>query len=354
MNKDSAKPPFRPGHLTGVLFLFIAGAVLLAGMFLSIRLGPWTISLPDALDVLLARLFGGKGPVDPAAESIIWYGRMPRTVTGTLVGFALGWAGTIMQGIFKNPMASPGIIGTSSGAALGAVTAIYFGLAAGNIYAVPAFAVLFAFVSMVIVLLVATTGGLTSRYTLLLGGIALNAIFTAMTSVVIVLSTDQFEMARKIIGWLMGDLTNRSWEHVQIILVIAVIGSLFSMLYARDLNIMMLSEESAANLGVNVILSRNILLFIAAMLTGGAIAVAGAIGFIGLIAPHVMRSFVGSDNRLLMPAAGLLGGALVIYSDCIVRLWGGDGLRIGVLTALLGGPFFLYLIIRDKKKHVYF
>jgi iron complex transport system permease protein len=332
----------------------LAAGILLAGMFVSIRLGPWQIGLQDILGILSMKLFGLGATPDPAAEAIIWFGRVPRTLTGVLVGFALGCAGTIMQGIFKNPMASPGIIGTSSGAALGAVTAIYLGLAAHNIYAVPSFAVLFAFISMVTVLLVATTGGLTSRYTLLLGGIALNAVFTALTSLVIVLSTDQFEMARKIVGWLMGDLTNRSWEHVQIILVITAIGSLAALLYARDLNIIMLSEEIAANLGVNVIRSRNMLLFFAAMLTGGAIAVSGAIGFVGLIAPHIMRSFVGSDNRVLMPASGLLGGALVVYSDCIVRLWGGGGLRIGVLTALLGGPFFLYLIVRDRKKHVYF
>jgi iron complex transport system permease protein len=354
MRNDVAKRPNRSIPLAGALSLLLATAVLLIGMVISVRLGPWEIGLSDLLGVLTTKLFGFGASIDPAAEPIIWYGRLPRTLTGALVGFALGWAGTIMQGIFKNPMASPDIIGTSSGAALGAVTAIYFGLAAGNIFAVPFFAVLFAFISIVIVLLVATTGGLTSRYTLILGGIALNAIFTALTSVVIVLSTDQFEMARKIVGWLMGDLTNRSWEHVQIILVIVLIGALLSLLYARDLNIIMLSEEIAANLGVNVILSRNMLLFFAAMLTGGAIAVAGAIGFVGLIAPHVMRSFVGSDNRLLLPAAGLLGGALVVYSDCIVRMWGGGGLRIGVLTALLGGPFFLWLIVRDRKKHVYF
>jgi iron complex transport system permease protein len=351
MKNDSSRRRF---HLTGVLSLLLAAGILLAGMFVSIRLGPWEIGLQDILGILTTKLFGFGASPDPAAEAIIWFGRVPRTLTGVLVGFALGCAGTIMQGIFKNPMASPGIIGTSSGAALGAVTAIYLGLAAHNIYAVPSFAVLFAFISMVIVLLVATTGGLTSRYTLLLGGIALNAVFTALTSLVIVLSTDQFEMARKIVGWLMGDLTNRSWEHVQIILVITVLGSLAALLYARDLNIIMLSEEIAANLGVNVIWSRNMLLFFAAMLTGGAIAVSGAIGFVGLIAPHIMRSFVGSDNRILMPAAGLLGGALVVYSDCIVRLWGGGGLRIGVLTALLGGPFFLYLIVRDRKKFVYF
>lgn len=329
-------------------------ALLLLGMFLSVRIGPWEIGLQDIGRILASKILHMEMSSDPALEAIVWLGRVPRTLTGVIVGFALGAAGTIMQGIFKNPMASPGVIGTSSAAALGAVTAIYIGLSATGIYAVPSFAILFAFLSMLIVLGIATSGGLTSRYTLLLAGIAFNAIFGALTSLVIVLSTDQFEMARQIVGWLMGDLTNRSWQHVYIVLVITLVGTLWSLLYARDLNIIMLSEEIAANLGVNVTWSRNMLLFLAALLTGGAIAVSGAIGFVGLIAPHIMRSFVGSDNRLLIPSAGLLGAALVVYSDCVVRVWGGGGLRIGVLTALLGGPFFLYLIIRDRRKFIFF
>ncbi len=349
MNKPTAN------RKSTVSLVFTAtGLVLLIGLFISVRLGPWEIDLADIGRVLVAKMFGLGASPDPATEAIIWYGRVPRSFTGALVGFALGCAGTIMQGIFKNPMASPGVIGTSSGAALGAVIAIYFGVAATSIYAVPTFAILFAFLSMLIVLLIATSGGLTSRYTLLLAGIAFNAIFSALTSLFIVLSTDEFEMARKIVGWLMGDLTNRSWEHVQIVLIISLFGSLASLLYARDLNIIMLNEEIATNLGVNVFWTRSILLFLAALLTGGAIAVAGAIGFVGLVAPHIMRSFIGSDNRLLIPAAGLLGASLVVYSDCVVRLWGGGGLRIGVLTAMLGGPFFLHLIIKDRKKFVYF
>lgn len=343
-------------HISGTAMASCAAAValFLFGMYLSVRIGPWQVGLSDIGRILAARILNMDLPSDPALEAIVWLGRVPRTLTGALVGFALGAAGTIMQGIFKNPMASPGVIGTSSGAALGAVTAIYIGAAATGIYAVPAFSILFAFLSMLIVLGVATSGGLTSRYTLLLAGIAFNAIFSALTSLVIVLSTDRFEMARQIVGWLMGDLTNRSWQHVYIVLIITLAGTLWSLLYARDLNIIMLSEEIAANLGVNVAWSRNMLLFVAALLTGGAIAVSGAIGFVGLIAPHIMRSFVGSDNRLLIPTAGILGGALVVYSDCVVRVWGGGGLRIGVLTALLGGPFFLYLIIRDRRKFVFF
>nr|WP_320049133.1 iron ABC transporter permease [uncultured Desulfuromonas sp.] len=327
---------------------------LLLGMVLSLSIGSWSISAAQIADIIRHVLGGGTiDPADPIG-TIVWYGRVPRTLCGALVGFALGSAGVVMQGVFKNPMASPGIIGTSSGAALGAVTALYFGLASASLYWVPLLAVTMAFVSLMVVLAVSTSGGLTSRYTLLLGGIAFNAIFTAITSVVIVLSTEQYDMARKIVSWLMGDLTNRSWEHVTIIAVIACLGFIGSLLFARDLNILMISEEQARNFGVRVNWSRNILLVFSALLTGGAVAVAGGIGFVGLIAPHMMRSLVGSDNRLLLPASGLLGGALVIYADCLVRLVGSGGLRIGVLTALLGGPFFLFLIIRDRKKYVYF
>ena len=341
-------------HLRVVLAIVVAAVFLLAAVLLSVSIGPWKIGLDKIGQIIIEMLFGtGSGGGDPAT-AIVWYGRIPRTLTGVLVGFSLGCAGAIMQGIFKNPMASPGIIGTSSGAALGAVLAIYYGVASSSLYVVPLFSVSVAFLSLIVVLTIATTGGLTSRYTLLLGGIAFNAIFTAMTSVVIVLSTERFEMARKVVNWLMGDLNNRSWEHVIIITIVVVIGLFGSLLYARDLNIIMVSEEQALNFGVNVSWSRNLLLFFSALLTGGAIAVAGGIGFIGLVSPHMMRSLVGSDNRILLPASGLLGAVIVVYADCLVRIAGGGGLRIGVLTALLGGPFFLYLIIRDRKKYVYF
>lgn len=347
-------PPWRSERLRTLIAVLVVTGCLLLGVVVSVAIGPWEIGLGQIARITLEALLASpSGSADPAM-AIVWYGRIPRVLTAVFVGFSLGCAGTIMQGVFKNPMASPGIIGTSSGAALGAVLAIYLGLATDNLYIVPLFSVAVAFLSLMVVLAIATTGGLTSRYTLLLGGIAFNAIFTALTSVVIVLSTEQFDMARKVVSWLMGDLNNRSWEHVTIITVIAIVGLLGSLLFARDLNILMVSEEQARNFGINVILSRNMLLFFSALLTGGAVAVAGGIGFVGLIAPHMMRSFVGSDNRILLPASGLLGAMMVVYADCLVRVIGSGGLRIGVLTALLGGPFFLYLIIHDRKKYTYF
>ncbi len=343
-----------PGRRRTIRATFaITALILVIGLFFSLRFGAWEIPFAEIVRVLAAKLFGLGAGLDSATEAIIWHGRLPRTLTGALVGFALGCAGAIMQGLFRNPMASPGVIGTSSGAALGAVTAIYFGFSSISIHAVPAAAVLFAFLSMVVVLLIATTGGLTARYTLLLAGIAFNAIFGALTSLLIMLSTDEFAMTHRIVGWLMGDLTNRSWEHVRIVLPIVVVGTLAARIHARELNLLMLSEDTASNLGVAVVRIRITLLLIAAMLTGGAIAVAGTIGFVGLIAPHIMRRLVGSDHRPLIPAAGMLGALLVLLADCVVRL-GGGGLRIGVLTALLGGPFFLFLILRDRKKFVSF
>ena len=159
-------------RLRTVITLLIVFMVLVFGVVFSVTIGPWEIPLPKIGQIALDMLFGSSATVSDSSTAIIWYGRFPRTITGALVGFSLGCAGAIMQGIFKNPMASPGIIGTSSGAALGAVLAIYLGLASGSLYVVPLFSVTMAFLSLLVVLAIATTGGLTSRYTLLLGGIA--------------------------------------------------------------------------------------------------------------------------------------------------------------------------------------
>jgi iron complex transport system permease protein len=205
----------------------------------------------------------------------------------------------------------------------------------------------------VIVFVIATIRGHTSVSTLLLTGIVLNLLFGALTSFVITLSTREFDVGRVIVTWLMGDLNNRSWEHVHIVFpttALAFVGTLF---FVKDLNILMLGEETAANLGVNIHLARNSLLLFSSILTGGAIAVSGVIGFVGLIAPHMVRALIGPDNRKLVPLAGLLGAVFIIYADLFVRLVVRVDLKIGVLTSLMGGPFFLYLIIKYRKRFEY-
>jgi iron complex transport system permease protein len=328
-------------------------ALVVAGGFISLTSGSWPIAASHVLTIILSKVGLYSGAVNDIEASIIWDGRLPRFLVALLVGFSLGGAGTIMQGIFRNPMASPGVMGIDSGAALGAVLAIYAGLASASIMALPFAAIIFSILTLVLVYAVATSRGRTSISTLLLAGIALNLVLGALTSFVITLSTREFDVGRVIVNWLMGDLNNRSWEHVDIVVpttVIALVGTLF---FAKDLNLLMLGEETAANLGVNIKRARNWLLLFSSIETGGAIAVSGVIGFVGLVAPHIMRSLVGPDNRKLIFFSGLLAAVFIIYADLFVRLIIEVDLKVGIITSMLGGPFFLYLIIKHRKQFEY-
>jgi iron complex transport system permease protein len=336
------------------LYLLSALLVLVvAGGFISLTSGSWPIAAINVLKIVLSKVGLYAGAVNDIEASIVWDGRLPRFLVALLVGFSLGGAGTLMQGIFKNPMASPGVMGIDSGAALGAVLAIYAGLASGSLLALPFAAIIFSILTLVLVYAIATSRGRTSISTLLLAGIALNLVLGALTSFVITLSTREFDVGRVIVNWLMGDLNNRSWEHVNIVIpttVAALVGSLF---FAKDLNLLMLGEETAANLGVNIKRARNWLLLFSSIETGGAIAVSGVIGFVGLVAPHIMRSLVGPDNRKLIFFSGLLAAVFIIYADLFVRLVVTVDLKVGIITSMLGGPFFLYLIVKHRKQFEY-
>lgn len=328
-------------------------ALIVAGGFLSLSSGSWPIAITNVLKIILSKLGLFAGAVNDVEATIVWDGRLPRFLVALLVGFSLGGAGTVMQGIFMNPMASPGVMGIDSGAALGAVLAIYAGLASGSLIALPCAAIIFSLLTLVMVFAIATSRGRTSIATLLLAGVALNLVFGALTSFIITLSTREFDVGRVIVNWLMGDLNNRSWEHVNIVAPttgIALLGTLF---FAKDLNTLMLGEETAANLGVNIKRARNGLLLFTSIETGGAIAVSGVIGFVGLVAPHIMRSLIGPDNRKLIVFSGLLAAVFIIYADLFVRLIVAVDLKVGILTSILGGPFFLYLIIKHRKRFEY-
>ena len=328
-------------------------ALIVAGGVFSLSSGSWPISVTHVLKIIFSNFGLYSGTINDVEATIVWDGRLPRFLVALLVGFSLGGAGTIMQGIFKNPMASPGVMGIDSGAALGAVLAIYLGLASGSLIALPVAAIIFSILTLVMVFAIATSRGRTSISTLLLAGIALNLVFGALTSFIITLSTREFDVGRVIVNWLMGDINNRSWEHVNIVMpttVIALMGTLF---FVKDLNILMLGEETAANLGVNIKRARNGLLFFSSIETGGAIAVSGVIGFVGLVAPHIMRSLVGPDNRKLIFYSGLLAAVFIIYADLFVRLIVAVDLKIGIITSMLGGPFFLYLIVKHRKGFEY-
>jgi len=347
------KMPFSLIFRKDFILLVALVVMLLSGAFLTISYGSWEIETNQIIRIVLSKAGFFTNRVDAVESAIVWDGQMPRFIVAFLVGFSLGAAGCIMQAIFKNPMASPGIIGISSGAALGAVFAIYTGLAARFLFALPIAAVACSIMTLVLVFAIAGSSTQTSVSTLLLAGIALNLVFGALTSFIVTLGTSEFDVGRVIITWLMGDLNNRAWEHVHIVLPTTVLALGGTFIFVKDLNILMIDDETAANLGVNIRLARNALLFFAALQTGGAIAVAGIIGFVRLIAPHIVRGLIGPDNRKLIPLAGLLGAAFVVYADLFVRLVVKIDLRVGILTSLMGGPFFLYLLVRYRKRFEY-
>jgi iron complex transport system permease protein len=325
-------------------------ALIVAGGMISLSSGSWPVSVSHVPAIILSKVGLYSGTINDVEAAIVWDGRLPRFLVALLVGFSLGGAGTIMQGIFKNPMASPGVMGIDSGAALGAVLVLYLGLASGSLIALPCAAIIFSILTLVMVFAIATSRGRTSISTLLLAGIALNLVLGALTSFIITLSTREFDVGRVIVNWLMGDLNNRSWEHVTIVMPTACIALLGTLFFARDLNVLMLGEETAANLGVNIKRARNWLLLFSSIETGGAIAVSGVIGFVGLVAPHIMRSLVGPDNRKLILFSGLLAAVFIIYADLFVRLFAAVDLKVGIITSMFGGPFFLYLIIKHRKQ----
>jgi len=274
-------------------------------------------------------------------ETIVRAIRLPRIALGAVVGFALAAAGTVMQGFFKNPMADPSIVGVSSGAAVGAVATIAFPLAVpfGLQTAAFAGAVLAAFG----VYFIASDDGHTPVATLLLAGLAVQTFLGAVVSYLLLQSGEGLEEA---ILWLMGNLRYSNWGHVEATLPLSVLLFAILLAYARDLNVMLLGAEDALALGIEVERTKRLLLAATALITAAAVAVAGIIGFVGLIIPHVMRLVVGPDHRILIPTSALAGATFLVLADTVARA--GTAMPVGIVTAAVGAPFFLFLLRRRE------
>jgi iron complex transport system permease protein len=280
--------------------------------------------------------------VTDTSRIIVMTVRLPRVVLGALVGFALATAGAVMQGFFRNPMADPSIIGVSSGAAVGAVAAITLPIPIGLQPAAFVTGLLSAFG----VYLIATEGGRTPVATLLLAGVAVQTFLGAVISYLLVISGRSM---REAVFWLMGHLHNATWAEVEF--AVLVVPPLFVVLawYSRDLNVLLLGEEDAATLGIDVERTKRVLLGLSTLITAGAVAVSGVIGFVGLVVPHIMRLLVGPDHRILIPTSALAGAAFLVATDTVARA-GAAELPVGIVTAALGAPFFLYLL-RKREVH---
>ena len=333
---------------------YMAGGAVLLAAFAAVGLYRGSVALEpaDVAAVLATRLLPGDyGAADPRVETIVWSLRAPRVLVAAMVGGCLALAGAQMQGLFRNPLASPGIVGTSTGAAVGAVFALTFGLAGAFALAAPLFAVGGALLSLLIVTRIATRDGYTPVTTLLLAGVALNALLGAVNSWLIARSWEQYEAARQIAFWMMGGVADRGWLHVGMLAPGMVAGCLVAGWFARDLDLLLEGEEVAASLGVDVARAKRAVLWSAAILTGSAVAVSGVVGFVGLVVPHLVRLLLGPGHRRLLPAAFLTGAWFVVGADLLARtLAAPRELFLGVVTAFVGAPFFLYLLVRHEKE----
>ncbi len=327
-------------------------------MVAGIALGSTEIEAGTVLRVLAAHLLPD-GWVDlsdigESEQAVIWLIRTPRVLAAALCGAALAVAGGQMQGLFQNPLASPDVVGVSSGGALGAVIALATGLGSRSLYFLPVLAFVGALVALIAVYALATRGGRTPLATLLLAGIALNALWGAGTSFVITVSWTGYEAAQEMVFWLLGGLDSRTWEHVLLAAPGIVIATLAAVIYARDLDLLLSGEETARSLGVEVQRVKRIVLASTALLTGTAVAVSGVIGFVGLIVPHAVRLLIGPAHRRLIPASAVTGAAFLIIADLLARtLQRPEEISLGVITAAAGAPFFLYLLMRHRREAGY-
>jgi iron complex transport system permease protein len=288
-------------------------------------------------------------PTDPVVESTLWVVRFPRIVMGLAVGAALAVAGAVMQAVFGNPLAEPGVVGVSSGAALGASAAIALGASVLGGPGVALFAFIGGLLATLLVYAVARAGGRTEVVTLLLTGIAVNAI--AQAGIAFVLFVADTASREQIVFWQLGSLGGSRWDQVALVAIVAAVGIALALVLARRYDLLALGERNARHLGVDVERLRLVSIVLVALLTGAAVAFTGIIAFVGLVVPHLIRMIIGPAHRGLILASAVGGGALLVVADLLTRtLVAGAELPIGMLTSLVGGPFFFWLLYRQRRR----
>lgn len=337
------------------LFFLLSLTLLFSIVFVS-TLGVAKIPLKDSAKIILSSVPFIKNQIslEGINEShivIINKIRFPRIILSAIIGLALAGSGVIFQGIFKNPMADSHVLGISSGAAFGVTLAVVFGLEATalGIGATTIMAFIGAVTTTFIVYNISRMGNKTPVMTLLLSGIAMTFLLSSLISLFMTLNRQHVE---KIIFWTMGSISAASWKDVMIASPIILLGSVFFIIFSRDLNLMLLGEDSAKNLGVEVEKLKKILLVVASIVAGTAVSVSGIIGFVGLVIPHIVRLIVGPDHRVLIPITLISGSIFMIISDTLARtLIPPTEIPVGVITSLCGAPFFIYLLYKNKKKN---
>ncbi len=321
------------------LFYPVALCLLLAVLLLALNIG--------AVEIDFIRAIGDAWRRQTTIESLILLDiRLPRALLAMLVGATLGLAGAALQGLLRNPLAEPGIIGVSNGAALGAVIVFYYGLASAAWFMLPLGGLLGALAAVSSIFLL--VGQSRSVITLILAGVAINAVGGALIALALNFAASPYAM-QEIVFWLLGSVANRSFDELFIALPFMLAGWIMILYCGRFLNALTLGEETAKTLGFDVLRLRLVLIMGVAASVGAAVSVAGNIGFIGLVVPHLVRPFVAYEPRRLLPASALVGAALLLLADIAVQTLSGNvEMKLGVITSLVGAPFFLLLILRSR------
>ncbi|GAB3060494.1 FecCD family ABC transporter permease [Sediminivirga luteola] len=336
-----------------LLCLIVGGALLLAVMFLAVSIGPLRVPLAEVWQIMAGRAgLADASHLSQRDTSVVWQLRVPRVVLGVMVGSALAISGAALQSLFTNPLADPGIIGVTGGASAGAVGAIVLAGSAGGLagqWIVPlgAFAAGLGVTALIYAL--ARPGRATGTARMLLVGIAVGSACQALTGFFTYIADDS--QLQTLVFWQMGSLGKVTWPQVVAAAPVYLLGLLVLMRRSRDLDVLTLGERQAQHLGLNVRRSRGTVIVATALLTGSAVAFAGSIGFIGLVVPHIVRLIVGPGHRALLPVSALAGAVLIVAADSAARTLNPPSeIPIGLFTAAVGAPFFLYLIVREKRR----
>lgn len=324
--------------------LFVA---LLAAIVLAVAIGAVGIPFATIVQVILSHLLPGSVEVtwSPTQDQIVWQFRLPRALLAVIVGAALAISGTVLQAMVRNPLADPYIFGISSGASVGAVAVLTLGAAAVGGLSLAVAAFLGSLGTMVLVYLLAQQGGRAAPTRLVLAGVALSYVLSALTSYLVLRTATPGGGAAAVLYWLAGSLGGAKWAYLGLPSLVLVLSVGMLLLQARPLNALLAGEETAVGLGVNVERFRLQLFLLTSLLVGVVVAISGAIGFVGLMIPHITRMLVGSDHRRVLPIATLLGAVYLVLVDLLGRtLIAPQELPVGIVTAALGGPFFLWLL----------
>jgi iron complex transport system permease protein len=331
-----------------VFYIFILLFILFILIIVSISLGSVKIDISELTSMFMSIFSGIKGDFSEGHWNIVFLIRLPRILLACLVGASLAISGATFQGFLRNPLADPYIVGVSAGAALGAGCSFLFKLDT-FIYFIsptPFCAFIGAVFTVFLVYQLSLVRGKIPVDTFLLAGVIVGSFFWSLVSFIMFLTGEDLH---KLIFWMMGSLSEKDWSHILLILPYLLSGSVILWLYSRSLNIMTLGDESAHYLGLNVERTKFILICAASLVTASAVSVSGIIGFVGLIVPHMVRMIFGPDNRFLIPVSAITGAILLVFSDTIARtIISPVELPVGIITALLGAPFFCYLLKKRK------